>query len=70
VQSIVERDETTLEIIDPDKGRLIASQRIPQALLGFLGPDEVFGVEEDESGVMRATIWRVRLINPREDNRR
>jgi hypothetical protein len=61
--SMVERFESVLEVIDPVKGLLIASQRIPQTFYGFTNDGDLVGVEENDV-YMYAKIWRARFVNP------
>jgi hypothetical protein len=51
--------DTLIQVINPSSGRLLAAQRFPQVVWGFLGEDLVFGVSEDDLGVPRVEIWNL-----------
>ena len=55
-------NDTMLEVIDPKTGRLVTSQRFPQALLGIIDDDHVFGMGIDRDGDLEVRVWRMRLI--------
>lgn len=61
--------DTVVEVIDPDRSTVIASTRIP-GYLQFLAADTVAAqIEQDEQGVFRVQLWRLRLIHPHSDRR-
>lgn len=51
---------SVLEVIDPDRGRVLASVRHPSVLQGFVGPDRVWTYEADDQGG-RVILWRTEL---------
>jgi hypothetical protein len=51
--------ESILEVIDPERGEIVASARLPQYILGFLGDGRAYTYEQDELGVGRFAIWRL-----------
>jgi hypothetical protein len=64
VREFEEANETILEVIDPRRGVLIASQRVSQALLRFVGDDLVVGLHANEANVVSLEVLTVRLNNP------
>jgi hypothetical protein len=57
--------DTIIDVIDPESGALITSRRISDAISGgFASTDGryVFTRWEDEVGMVRIDIWRVRLV--------
>jgi hypothetical protein len=53
--------DTLVEVIDPTGGRLLASQRIPQLLIGFLEDDYVAALHTDSLDVPYVDIYRVQF---------
>jgi hypothetical protein len=56
-----------IDVIDPSSGKLVATRRVNDYLsIGLIGPQQVASFEEDESGVRRANIWKLRLTGYKE----
>lgn len=55
--------DTRIEVLDPERGRLIASLRIPEYVERFSGPREI-GRVLTENGVPRFLRWRLALLEP------
>lgn len=53
--------DSIIEVIDPLTGRLLASQRFPQYLMGAIGEDIVYSMRATPEGDLRIDIWRVEL---------
>lgn len=56
--------DTLIEVLHVSSGRLLASQRVPQHLLGFAADEHAFSYEEDEHGNPRYVVWRLRVARP------
>lgn len=58
--------DTIVEVIDPAAGTVMAtSERVDQALLGFLADGRAFSRRKTEIGIPILDIWRLELIDPR-----
>ena len=56
--------DTMIEVIDVQRGVLVASVRVPQALDGFTRDGMLYGMREAASGVEVIDVWRVQLHGP------
>jgi len=56
--------DTILEVIDVERGELVARRRI-DAYLRFAGPARVVSYEELDDGTPRITLWRAELAGSR-----
>jgi hypothetical protein len=64
VYSGVEKDrylDTMVEVIDPRRGRLVASVRMPVVVEGLVGDDLAYSWRSDSLGYDHIDIWRLRL---------
>jgi hypothetical protein len=59
--SLQQLRSSIIEVIDPEKGQLLASLRFPGFVMGFIGDDRLAVLVETPDGVPRTEIWRVRL---------
>jgi hypothetical protein len=51
-----------VDVIDPSTGKLVATRRVDEYLtIGLIGPQHVVSFDDDESGIRRANIWKLRL---------
>lgn len=55
--------DTILEVINPESGELIQSQRFPLAFSNFVDDDLIGAVELTDAAVPILSVWRVRLTN-------
>ena len=53
-----------IEVIDPERGIVLASLRTEKIVPGFAGPGRVYTYNEDELGRVRITISRIELTRP------
>ena len=58
--------DTVIEVIDPARQRVIASRRLPQAYSGFAAPGMLYGLREDQDGLIRIAIVGVSLRRSRQ----
>jgi hypothetical protein len=61
--------DTILEIIDPQTGKLLVSQRFDEPILRFVDDSDDAGVlayasSVDNEGLVRVTVWRARIEKP------
>lgn len=56
--------DTIVEVIDPETGELVASERLPQYLLDFLDDQHVYGYRLSPDGNPLIDVWRLRLVGP------
>lgn len=54
--------DTVLEVIEPETGRVLWSDRFGRALYGFIDGGFVYGYREDEMGTPFIDVWRV-IVN-------
>lgn len=54
--------DSRLEILDRERGTVIASTQVDQMFLTFLGPDLLVSVRDATSGVVKLDVWRIRLV--------
>lgn len=53
--------DTVIEVIDPGSARLVASQRFPEGMKGFVAGGFAFSAMEDANGIPYVDVWRFRL---------
>lgn len=53
--------EGTIEVLDPRDGRLIATTEVGGGVLGFIAPDLLYEIEQDELGHVRTQLVRLSL---------
>jgi hypothetical protein len=53
--------DTLIEVVDPNTGRLIASQRLPFYNRGFVGENVIARRRMLESGLIVIDIWQLAL---------
>lgn len=54
--------DTMVEVIDPDSGELVASQRFPWIASAFTNNGSLVSYREDADGIMVLDIWRPELV--------
>ncbi len=54
--------DTMIEVFDPNTGALVASQRVPQFILGNVGRDTIYSLRATDDGDLRVDVWRIRLV--------
>jgi hypothetical protein len=52
-----------LEVIDPERGVVVARKKLPVFGMGFVG-DDMYSYEEDEAGAPIVRLWRLILREP------
>lgn len=52
--------DTIIEVVDPESGQLLASQRFPDLIWGCQG-GILFGLSEDDMGVPRVEFWQLKV---------
>lgn len=55
---------TRIEVLDPDSGSLVTTFDTSELLLHFVGPQLVAAYREDDGGMPRVVILRLRLREP------
>lgn len=53
--------EGTIEVLDPRDGRLVATMEVGGGVLGFIAPDLMYEIEQDELGHVRTHLVRISL---------
>ena len=53
--------EGTIEVLDPRDGRLVATMDVGGGVLGFIAPNLLFEIEQNELGAVRTHIQRLSL---------
>jgi hypothetical protein len=61
IASYTRHYDTVVEVIDPDAGRVLVSQRLPRYIPFFLDDTHVASYDEDGSGSPRVEIWQLSL---------
>jgi hypothetical protein len=54
--------DTMIDVIDPLKGQLLASQRVEGAFIGFASENLIYSRRELDSGSEVIDVWQVRLV--------
>lgn len=55
--------DSVIELIDPNTGLLVVSERVPKYLITFVGDNLVVGYHEDDEGFPFLDVWRVEVEN-------
>ncbi|TVP43049.1 MAG: 6-bladed beta-propeller [Gemmatimonadales bacterium] len=53
--------DTIIEVIDPDSGRILGSQRLSMPVQGFVDDGRVYAVEITPIGDYRISVWELKL---------
>lgn len=56
--------DSMIQVIDPETGAVLATERFDQAFLSFAGPRRVYTYEETDAGEPRVIVWQLRLTPP------
>jgi hypothetical protein len=56
--------DTIIDVINPETARLITSMRTPGYIVDFVSADEILFTTEDDSGIPRAVVRKIRLNTP------
>lgn len=67
--ALAERYEGVLEVLDPTSGRLMATRLVSGGFLGFVGPDVLCEVEQDDMGFVTMHFWRASVAESQRDLR-
>lgn len=53
---------SVIEVLDPQSGRLLVSQRFTEALGGFIDENHIVSYSADREGYRYITVWRVQVV--------
>lgn len=56
--------DRVIEVLDVSAGRLLAAQRVPGNIIGFVGPRLLYSQREDAQGVVLIDVWQANVVRP------
>lgn len=59
--------DSRLDIIDPETGRLVVSQRLPQNLVGFTNRGDLVGYRSGAADIPYIDLWGVSVVNSEKE---